>query len=150
VEISDELYKEIIKYSNAIAVSELFTGKTLADLARWYKTPGSASESEKMAWGQQLQEFVRTSLLSEREGNDSDFTEESEGLAKLIPSYYFEKTVELILHFFTTSIRYLGPLRADPGTIQQRFAPASELDNVGTRGEYSAIVYHANKHMPVT
>lgn len=50
-----------------------------------------------------------------------------------------------VAHFFTSKIRYLGPLRADPGTVQQQFAPTSELDEVGSKGEYAAVVYQANQ-----
>lgn len=51
-----------------------------------------------------------------------------------------------ITYFFTNQIRYLGPLRVDPGTIQQQFAPTGDLDYVGVKGEYAAIVYHTNKN----
>jgi predicted ATPase len=50
-----------------------------------------------------------------------------------------------ITRFFSSQIRYLGPLRADPGTTQRTFAPTSELDDVGFRGEYAAVVYHNNQ-----
>ena len=49
-----------------------------------------------------------------------------------------------ITRFFSSQIRYLGPLRADPGTTQRTFAPTSELDDVGFKGEYAAVVYHNN------
>jgi predicted ATPase len=52
---------------------------------------------------------------------------------------------EWITRFFTSKVRYLGPLRADPGTVQQQFAPTSELDDVGQKGEYAAVVYQANQ-----
>jgi len=50
-----------------------------------------------------------------------------------------------ITRFFSSQIRYLGPLRADPGTTQRTFAPTSELDDVGFKGEYAAVVYHNNQ-----
>jgi len=46
--------------------------------------------------------------------------------------------------FFTSKIRYLGPLRADP-QASQKFAPSGEIDDVGTQGEYAAAVYDANQ-----
>ena len=51
----------------------------------------------------------------------------------------------VITRFFSSYIRYLGPLRADPGTTQRTFAPTSELDDVGFKGEYAAVVYHNNQ-----
>lgn len=52
---------------------------------------------------------------------------------------------DIITRFFSSQIRYLGPLRADPGTTQRTFAPTSELDDVGFKGEYAAVVYHNNQ-----
>lgn len=53
-----------------------------------------------------------------------------------------------ILHTFTSTIRYLGPLRAEPHAIQS-FSPTGQLDDVGPRGEYAAAVYAANRKHPV-
>ena len=50
-----------------------------------------------------------------------------------------------ITRFFASQIRYLGSQRADPGTTQRTFAPTSELDDVGFKGEYAAVVYHNNQ-----
>ena len=47
--------------------------------------------------------------------------------------------------FFTSKIRYLGPSRTDP-QASQKFAPSSEIDDVGAKGEHSAVVYHANQN----
>ncbi len=59
-----------------------------------------------------------------------------------------EEAVEQIVQFFTSRIRYLGPLRADPQSAQ-RFAPSSELDDVGAKGEYAAAVYNANQNASI-
>ncbi len=55
-----------------------------------------------------------------------------------------DEAIEQITQFFTSEIRYLGPLRADPQAAQ-KFAPSSERDDVGAKGEYAAAVYHANQ-----
>ena len=47
-----------------------------------------------------------------------------------------EEGVEQIIQFFTSKIRYLGPLRADPQAAQ-RFSPSNDLDDVGPKGEYA-------------
>lgn len=49
-----------------------------------------------------------------------------------------------ITHYFTSQIRYLGPLRVDPQSAQ-KFASSSELDDVGFKGEHSAVVYYYNQ-----
>ncbi len=59
-----------------------------------------------------------------------------------------EGAVEQVVQFFTSKIRYLGPLRADPQS-SQRFAPSSELDDVGAKGEYAAAVYDANQNASI-
>ncbi len=55
------------------------------------------------------------------------------------------ESAEEITRFFTTQIRYLGPLRADSSTTRRSFAPTSQLDDVGFKGEYAAVVYHYNQ-----
>ena len=56
------------------------------------------------------------------------------------------RAIESITRFFTSNIRYLGPLRTDPGMTQLQFAPSGELDDVGVKGEYAAFVYHTNQN----
>ncbi len=56
--------------------------------------------------------------------------------------------IQHIITFFTTMVRYLGPLRADP-QAPQRFAPSNEPDDVGIRGEFAAAVYEANKNQVI-
>lgn len=50
-----------------------------------------------------------------------------------------------ITQFFTSKIRYLGPLRAEPGVIQQKFASSGNFDDVGIKGEHTAVVYQFNR-----
>lgn len=142
--ISDDLYEEITKYCQKMDIPKVFTGETFGDLANWYKSLQWTSESEKLAFGQDLQEFSMPYLLGI--GYDGSFTDDTEGLKKFVPSPFFEKAIEQIRYFFTSFIRYLGPLRSDPSTIVQQFAPTGELDYVGIKGEYAAIVYHTNKN----
>ncbi|MGB8348158.1 MAG: DUF3696 domain-containing protein [Ktedonobacteraceae bacterium] len=57
----------------------------------------------------------------------------------------FEPNSAQIMRFFTSQIRYLSPLRPDPDETRRTFAPSSELDEVGPKGEYAAVVYHYNQ-----
>lgn len=59
------------------------------------------------------------------------------------------RAVESITRFFTRNIRYLGPLRTDPGTTLLQFSSSGELDDVGTKGEYAAFVYHTNQQTQI-
>jgi len=56
----------------------------------------------------------------------------------------YDKVENYITRFFVSQIRYLGPLRAEPNTIQG-FSPNSELDDVGSKGQYAAAVYEATQ-----
>jgi predicted ATPase len=93
-----------------------------------------------------LSHFLPTTVLQKFKiefENDKD----SEGLDNVEYQGHIKdlhKAVEEITRFFTSQIRYLGPLRADP-QASQKFAPSSELDDVGAKGEYAAAVYDANQ-----
>lgn len=50
--------------------------------------------------------------------------------------------------YFVRNIRYLGPIRLEPHAAQS-FAPSSEADDVGPKGEYAAVVFDANRYRPV-
>ena len=81
------------------------------------------------------------------QSHDSD-DKASEALESMINNIFvenLEQAVEQITRFFTSKIRYLGPLRADP-EILQGFSPSSELDDVGSKGQYAATVYDANQN----
>src|SRR5262249_48599279 len=49
-----------------------------------------------------------------------------------------------IISAFSGTIRYLGPLRADPYAIQS-YSPSGQPDDVGPHGEYAAAVYASNR-----
>jgi hypothetical protein len=85
-----------------------------------------------------LTHFLPTSFMPESPSTDISLRRNQ--LEKLIYG-----AIGQITTFFTTQIRYLSSLRADPGRAPRNFAPTSELDNVGTKGKYDAKVYHANK-----
>ncbi|MDQ2752945.1 MAG: DUF3696 domain-containing protein, partial [Bacteroidota bacterium] len=79
---------------------------------------------------------------------DFEINKRSEGLETIVNNIFIEhleQAVEQTTQFFTSRIRYLGPLRADP-QASQKFAPSSELDDVGSKGEYAAAVYDANQN----
>ncbi len=121
-------------------VADNFSGGTLRDLVRWTRT---IRRKKKMF------DEIRELVVQEYSDDKDDAQEKFEGLESTVNNIYLdnlEQVIEQITSFFTSKIRYLGPLRADPGTIQQQFSPTGELDNVGIQGEYAAIVYHTNKN----
>ncbi len=55
-----------------------------------------------------------------------------------------ENVTKGISSYFSERVRYLGPLRVDPHALQS-FSQSSELYDVGSKGQYAAAVYDANK-----
>lgn len=86
-----------------------------------------------------LTHFLPTSFMPEV--HSADFSLRRDQLEKLI-----NDAIVQITTFFSTQIRYLGSLRAGPDRAPRSFAPTSEFDNVGNKGEYDAKVYHTNKN----
>jgi predicted ATPase len=64
--------------------------------------------------------------------------------------HYFNvpDVTEDVTAFFASQIRYLGPLRAEPQSLQH-FSPSGEMDDIGSKGEYAATVYDAFKDAPL-
>lgn len=52
----------------------------------------------------------------------------------------FERITDTLID----TIRYVGPLRAEPHAVQS-FSPTGQPDDVGPRGEYAAVVFAANR-----
>lgn len=116
-----------------------FSGKTLADLVHWTKTVKGIKRKREFIGN--IQEAIVKEYL-DNENKETNF----EGLESTINDIYVEnvdQAIEQITSFFTSKIRYLGPLRADP-QASQKFGPSSELDDVGSKGEFAAAVYDAN------
>jgi predicted ATPase len=59
-----------------------------------------------------------------------------------------DQAAQYIIDTFSGSIRYLGPLRAEPQAIQS-YSPSGQPDDVGPRGEYAAAVYASNRKQPI-
>ena len=86
-----------------------------------------------------LSHFLPVSLI-----NIAPSNEENIGPFSLLP-VEFINSMEEITRFFSSQIRYLSPLRLDPDRTQRTFAPTSQMDDVGFKGEYAAVVYHNNQ-----
>ena len=126
-------------------VSVIFSGRTLDDLIKWYKL--LKIDEEKLELLPKIKELVVQIILKSSSKPEKGI----EALEVITNNIYVEnldRAIEQIIRFFTSKIRYLGPLRADPQTAQ-KFAPSSELDDVGAKGEYAAAVYDANQNAPI-
>ncbi|MFO0589668.1 MAG: DUF3696 domain-containing protein [Polyangiaceae bacterium] len=61
---------------------------------------------------------------------------------------YFSFAEQEILSSFTRTLRYLGPLRAEPDLVQS-FSTSGQPDDVGTKGEHAAAVFAANRQQVI-
>jgi predicted ATPase len=125
-------------------ITLVFSGQTLRDLMNWMGEIGRTNRKVKIFV--EIQEVVIQELL----GNISD-EQNVEGLEFVLdPSLEdMEQVIGQVTAFFASRIRYLGPLRADP-QASQKFGPSSELDDVGSKGEFAAAVYDSNRDARIT
>ncbi|MCK6590107.1 MAG: DUF3696 domain-containing protein [Polyangiaceae bacterium] len=63
-------------------------------------------------------------------------------------AHVFTSAARNAITTFSSGIRYLGPLRAEPQALQS-FSPSGQPDDVGSHGEHAAAVYEANRAQPV-
>ena len=146
--ISYELKKDLEGFCERENVKVSFDGSSFLDLVEWievFQINENTSDMQRMK--QDLSKPIQKNLMQTNLELENKASENSEGLEAITNSanrLNLDPTVEQITNFFTSKIRYLGPLRADP-QASQKFAPSSELDDVGAKGEYAAAVYDANQ-----
>jgi len=145
--ITPDLVQEIHNIFHEENIKEEFSGQTLLDLILWYKNL-KINRKKKVIVDKKIQEFIVQNIMNDAQQIRKEDNKGIEALEVVTNNVYIENlevAVGRITRFFTSKIRYLGPLRADP-QASQRFSPSSELDDVGTKGEYAAAVYDANQN----
>jgi len=90
-----------------------------------------------------LSHFLPSHLLRKAQ-NYNPATSKNENVLATEYLIHLDEAVRQITTFFTSQVRYLGPLRFDPNTTQRQFS-SGELDDVGSRGEHAALVYQSNQ-----
>lgn len=141
--LPDSLKETITNLCENYGISNPFSGRTVDEFIIWYQSLKSIKRKRDL-----IKDKVRDAVvqvLLEHSAQSEKYTHALEAITNNIHAEITEKSVEQIIQFFTSKIRYLGPLRADPQAAQ-RFAPSSELDDVGAKGEYAAAVYDANQN----
>ncbi len=145
--LPDSLRDAVVSLCRAENISDVFSGRTFLELIRWYNRLLIRGQKRKIV-GNKLKEVVDQNNLAKMLQADMSNSERTEALETVTNNAFVENLedgVEQIIQFFTSKIRYLGPLRADPQAAQ-KFAPSSELDDIGAKGEYAAAVYEANQN----
>lgn len=123
---------------------EVFSGHSLLDLILWYRSLSTVTKHILKA-----NNFILS--IAHIIVEDASQGSVAEALEAINDNFYvkgLESGIEQITQFFTSKIRYLGPLRADPQAVQ-RFALSSEPDDVGSKGESAAVAYDANQNAPI-
>jgi predicted ATPase len=139
---SKEVIADVCENSD---VSNPFSGHTIDEFITWYKLlkPTKAKRNIR----RKVREII-TQVILEKSTQLENNTQALEAVTNNIYAENLEEAVDQTTQFFTSKIRYLGPLRADPQAVQ-KFAPSSELDDVGAKGEYAAAVYDANQNAAI-
>ena len=144
--VSSNLREAVLDLCKEEGIQEVFSGQTLSDLIRWFKLLKLGRRKRKVSI--RLKELIVQNILEKSSQGSISDDKGTAALEAITNNTYvenLERAVEQVVQFFTSKIRYLGPLRADPQS-SQRFAPSSELDDVGAKGEYAAAVYDANQN----
>jgi predicted ATPase len=128
---------------NQIAIehsSGPLTGSKIHDLSAWLIALVRAKRHNTDLHGR-----IATTLISPNRSDDIYQVGESENSPWIPPA---DQAAQQVINTFSSAIRYLGPLRADPYAIQS-YSPSGQPDDVGTRGEYAAAVYASNRKQPI-
>lgn len=133
--LTDGARREVDKIATDHALPP-FTGVSSSDLAAWLSQLPAALASDQR-FGAQLMDAISPTDPAEL----SDVLLEGLLLDAFAP---LERASQHIIDTFSSAIRYLGPLRAEPHAIQS-FSPSGQADDVGPRGEYAAAVYASNR-----
>ncbi len=146
IPVSNSLKEAVLELCKGEGIAEVFSGQTLPDLIGWYRSLKRGRKKKSV--GDKLREIIAQNISEELSQGNIRNNKGNEALEAVINNTYvenLEEGVEQIIQFFTSKIRYLGPLRADPQAAQ-RFSPSNDLDDVGPKGEYAAAVYDANQN----
>ncbi|QAT85363.1 hypothetical protein EJ065_3802 [Corallococcus coralloides] len=146
-QITDKIREKVNSLNqskNAVA----FAGKNASDLLGWAKRVPLKTRA-KFNFIRSIKEVLMTEITADLYKQNSSKQEYGlEGIVDDITASAVELATRRTINHFSTMIRYLGPLRADPQAAQG-FAPSNEPDDVGFKGEYAAAVYDANKRQPI-
>lgn len=152
--VSEDMREAIQKFCEDESIVEEFSGQTILELIEWARPIMRTLErrvpkrSSRKVRGRVIVQKLLLQCIHNIVNADLESGKDTEGLEIFVNDNDVEtisQAVTKITSFFTSKIRYLGPLRADP-QASQKFAPSSELDDVGAKGEYAAAVYDANQN----
>lgn len=115
-------------------------GPNVQDLAEWFIKATRGIHSRKEVFG-----LISAALTSPKSSEELCQLGESADSPLILP---VDQAAQHVINVFSSAIRYLGPLRAEPQAIQS-YSPSGQPDDVGPRGEYAAAVYGSNRKQQI-
>lgn len=138
-DLSQEARHRIDKLATEASL-EPFTGSSPKDLATWVaQLPAERRSDESFSTR------LIDAILAIHPAEPGHVL--AEGLQEEL-SAPLDRAAQHVIDTFSSAIRYLGPLRAEPHAVQS-FSPSGQPDDVGPRGEYAAAVYASNRAQPI-
>ena len=95
---------------------------------------------QRLAESEELEHFVIDSMR--------EYREEEPAVRPSPPPRIISRAAAYLDSFFSSSVRYLGPLRDEPKSIYP-LSPAADPSDVGLKGEHTAAVLELYKNRPV-
>ena len=95
---------------------------------------------QQLAKSEELEQLVNGSIREDRE--------EEPAIIPFSPPSVITEASWYLDHFFSTSVRYLGPLRDEPKSLYP-LSPTADPSDIGLKGEHTAAVLELHKNRPV-
>lgn len=143
-EISSSTINNLNKIKSKYSGVPDFVGKTIAELRFWLHFDVPLKTRKKQKFKQEIIDFVINSITENKTKNKI--------LTQAVRFGFFEIidfAIKLVIDYFSSMIRYIGPLRADP-KYPQSFPSSNEPGDVGVSGEFAAFIYDLRKKQSVS
>ena len=139
IDFEKEFIENPHQYSNSNSLHRKITFR------EWHDRLHSLSYEQRMKVQQTLQDqedlFIRIyNAMKDSTANQT----ETLALVQVRPPHLITEAARYLDNYFTTSLKYLGPLRVAPKPLYP-LAPAAEPHDVGLRGEHIASILEMHK-----
>lgn len=140
-QISKDMVNRVNDFLSDVGITRQFRGSTATELAKFL---GGLSRERPFQ-----RRVAQTSALLSYELDDFVAEDSRRFAGEVTPVPEFAQVATAILQdFFSTRIKYLGPLRDDP-RVFYALPPTPDIPDVGIKGQYTAVVLDRNKNRSV-
>lgn len=140
----DEHTMDLSNHQQSLFSEETKSSLTVADLQNWVRR---LPNHQRMKLRRAIQEVenIEERILDAVRDNDQF----NPAIAAFRPPQGIMEAASYLDQFFTSSVRYLGPLRDEPKAIYP-LSPSADPTDVGLRGEHTAAVLDLYKDRRIT